>query len=66
MSDLDLNYLATESTKEDRDKLKDENLLNAHRENIETILSALDKELHLLKKIIWFNSRLGIRSCRSG
>lgn len=48
MSDLDLHYLATESTKEDRDKVKDENLLNAHRENIETILSALDKELQVL------------------
>lgn len=46
MTDLDLRYLATEATKEERSEVSHEDLLSVHRENIEMMKSALDKELY--------------------
>lgn len=48
MNSLDLHYLATQSSEKEREGIADKDLLIAHRENIESILSALDKELHVL------------------
>lgn len=48
MNRLDLYYLATESTKDNRNKITDSDLLTEHRKNIESVLSALDAELCIL------------------
>lgn len=46
MTSLNLHYLATEATKEERSKISHDELLSIHRNNIETMLSVLDNELY--------------------
>lgn len=48
MSDLDLHYLATESSKEERRKVAGSDLLTEHRKNIDSLFSVLDAELCIL------------------
>lgn len=46
MSSLDLHYLATSATKEERSQISQNELLEIHRANVASMLSALDNELY--------------------